>query len=175
MRLIGEYRPPREVVAMGVARVNGRGTLTATTMGLQVEGRVTRAPPVSPGLLGAVGFALLSIGALVPGAEPVAVPLLIGGTLAGVWMAWRSEYGAAGRYDVPWAQVEHVVRLPADHDAVAILFSGPFAGPGSPEQVYFAPSNGVDALATALRDAAPDLPIDLESALREVLSPVDPD
>jgi hypothetical protein len=100
VRLIGEYRPPREVVAMGIARMNGRGTLTASTAGLRVEGRVTRAPLVSYALLWAAGFALLVVGAVLPGAEPIVVPLLVAGTLAGVWMAWRSEYGAAGHHDI---------------------------------------------------------------------------
>ena len=156
---------------MGVARAVGRGVVTVSPTGLSIEGRVTRAPPLPPALLGGVGVGLVLVGAIAPGAERVVLPLLLVATLGGVWMGWRAEYGASGRFEMPWSSVEHVVRLPADPDVVAILFAGPLAGTGSPEQVYFAPSNGIEALAAALREGAPALTIDLDSALREAPEP----
>jgi hypothetical protein len=174
-RLIGEFRPPREVVTVGIARVVGRGSVSVSAGGLVFEGRATRAPVVPPGVLAAAGAALILVGALVPGSERVVVPLLLGGTLLAVWMGWRSEYGSPGRFEVPWSGIEHVVRLPADHDVVAIVLSGALAGAGSPEQVYFAPSNGVLAFVEALREAAPALSVDLDSALREPPAPPDGD
>jgi hypothetical protein len=175
-RLIGEFRPPREVVAMGVARVSGPGAVTVAAQGLRVEGRVSVSPPVPRSVLLVLGAALLLAGALVPGADRVALPLLVLGTLGAVWMAWRAEYGARGNVEVPWSAIEHVVRLPADHEVVAIVLSGPLSGRGSPEQLYFAPSNGVDALVASLEDhAPPTLSIDLHSALRDPGPAVDAD
>ena len=171
--LVGEFRPPREIAAMGAARVTGVGTVDALREGLVVEGRMLSAPPVPRVAFGLGFLAAVLVGAMVPGGDLVAVPALLALGAAVAWVAWRTEIGVHGRHVVPWPSVEHVVRLPSDHDVVAIVLAGPVAGAGTPEQVYFAPSLGVEALAAALREHVPGLTVDLESALVE--RPPEPD
>lgn len=165
---MGEFRPPRELVSIGAARVSGPGSIEVSTSSLRVDGRVASAPPISRTALLAAGAALLLVGVVFPGADRVALPLLLLGTLGGVWLSWRSEYGVRGVHEVPWSRVEHVARLPADPEVLAIVLAGPVAGLGSPEQLYFAAANGADQLVAALREHAPaGLSMDLDSALRE--------
>ena len=166
-RSVGEFRPPREVVSLAIARVTGPGVIEVTEAGLRIDGRVSSVSRVPRGVLVAAGVGLLVLGAVVPGGERPASAALLALVAWGVWITFRSEYGWRGVHAVAWAQVEHVARLPADPDVVAIVLSAPIAGAGSPEQVYFAPSNGVEWLAEALRALGPPgLSMDLDSALQ---------
>ncbi len=175
-RLLGEFRPPRELVSLGAARVAGPGSLIVEEGQLRVEGRVSAEPPLSRTALAVAGGVLLLVGAVVPGADRVVLPVLGLGTAVGVWWTWRSEVGVHGVHEVEWSRVEHVARLPGDPDVVAIVLSGPLAGRGTPEQLYFAAANGAEALVAALRESGPrGLSMDVESALREPVAPVDAD
>jgi hypothetical protein len=78
------------------------------------------------------------------------------------WGRFRSESGQHASYAVPWSDVEHVVRLPSDPEVLGFVLARPIGAEGTPEQVFFAPTAGVDTLIDALRaDGPPSLPIDL--------------
>jgi hypothetical protein len=159
---------------MGVARVAGTGALEVSPQGLTVEGRIAGTPGVPRVALFAAAFVLLMIGALVPGSDRVVLPVLVLGTLGAVFSAWRSEHGRHGSHAVPWAAVEHVALLPADPEVVVIVLSAPLAGTGSAEQVYFAPSNGIEAFVETFRTHAPPVvSSDFESALQESTPPAE--
>lgn len=65
--------------------------------------------------------------------------------------------------------MDHVVRMQTPPDVVAFVLTGPIAGRGTPEQVYFAPKDGVEALFDALKAAAPPtVTVDTGTDRREV-------
>lgn len=151
---------------MAAARVAGRGSVDVNGGGITVDGRIVGGEsPIPPWASLAVLGAGLLISALVPHAErilPPATVLVVGVIL---WFRYRAEFGVAGAFHVPWAEVEHVVRLPSAPDVVGIVFARPLAGAGTPEQVFFAPTAGVEPFVASLRAAAPaHLTWDLESA-----------
>jgi hypothetical protein len=151
---------------MAASRVAGRGSVDVTGGGVTVDGRIVGGEsPIPPWASLAVLGAGLLISALVPHAErflPPATVVVVGVIL---WFRYRAEFGVVGAFHVPWAEVEHVVRLPSAPDVVGIVFARPLAGAGSPEQVFFAPAAGVEPFVATLRAAAPGhLTWDLESA-----------
>jgi hypothetical protein len=166
-RIGGEFSPPRELVVLGTARMAGRGSVEVTSGGLALDGTIVGGSPPLPVwaslVVAVVGTA---IAASVPAFQnPVmAVTILaVGGIL---WLRFRAEGGRHGIFRVPWAEVEHVVRLASNPDVVAFVFAHPIDGARSPDQVFFAATAGVDALVDELRaDAPPSLTIDVESAL----------
>lgn len=152
----GEFTPPRELVAIGFARVTGRGELHLSDAGLaidaELQGTSSRIPAWSSLVVLGVGAA---ISALVPHAERILTPATVAIVAGFMWMRYRAEYGVASRFVVAWSGVEHVVRMQSAPDVVAFVLAGPIAGRGTPEQVYFAPADGVDALFAEVRAAAP--------------------
>ena len=161
--LVGEFRPPRELAMVAAPRVAGRGFLHVTEGGLTVEGAVVDAPTfqtwrVSLGLL---AVAVLAV-AFVDNPTHILGPVTVAALLLYFWSRFRSEYGHQGSFAVPWSDVEHVVRLPADPEVVGFVLARPLGAAGTPEQVFFAPTQGVEALIDALRaDGPASLPIDL--------------
>jgi len=155
----GEFKPPVELGAMSAARVAGPGTLELNRTGLRVRGAIVdAAPPVAnPAwiVLLLLGVALL-VAAFVPHSERFLTPFVTVVTLG--WMGWRfaNSRGRTRTFDVPWSMVEHVVRMPADPDVLGIVLSGPVAGRGTPEQLFFAPSGGIDDLVVGFVKEGPD-------------------
>jgi hypothetical protein len=162
---------------MSVARVAGRGAVDVTPGGLVVEGRILGAESAIPwwASLGVLAVGLL-VARLVPNAERVLTPatvLVVGGIL---WFRYRAEFGMAGAFTVPWSDVEHVVRMPSAPGVVAVVLSRPLAGPGTPEQIFFGPTEGPETFLAALRAAAPaHLTWDTESAGRALAAPTPSD
>ena len=154
-------------MAIGASRMGGRGTLDVSAGGLAFEGTILGASPVVP-MWASVAVLCLGVAfsSAVPHAEVYLAPatvLIVGSIL---WLRYRAEYGRTGVFRVPWSEVEHVVRLPSAPDVVAFVFSRPIAGGRTPEQVFFAATEGLDALVGAVREDAPGaLTIDVESAL----------
>lgn len=168
-RMVGEFRPPPEVATMSLPRVIGKGSIETTASGLKVEGRVLSAVPQPSRLTGSVlllGVVLIAV--FVPDSERLLVPAMVVVVGIGLFLHWRAEYGMSGGFEVPWSDVDHVVRLASARDVVAILFTGPVKGWGSPEAVYFQPSLGVEAVGVAFRSDGPaGVSMDLESALAD--------
>lgn len=166
-RVPGEFRPPRELVAVSAPRLSGRGVLVVSSSGLTVEGDlVDVAPPIPWWRLGvpvvavAVAFAFRSDN---PG--QILGPVVMAALLLYFWSRFRAEFGQSGAFEVPWSAIEHVVRLPADPEVLGFVLAGPIGRAGTPEQVFFAPVAGVESLAAAILEAAPSsLSVDLESA-----------
>jgi hypothetical protein len=151
---------------MGAARVSGRGSIEVTGGVLAVEGRILGAesPIPSWASLVVLGVGVL-ISALVPHAERILTPATVVAVAAILWVRYRAEFGLSGVFRVPWADVEHVVRMPSAPDVVAIVLARPLAGAGTPEQFFFAPAGGVDPFVHALQRSAPaHLGWDLRSA-----------
>src|SRR5687767_7660828 len=98
-RISGEFSPPRELVAMGAARVTGRGVVHVSADGLTVEGTIFGAgPQISPWASLLVLLCGLCISAFVPHAERVLTPatvLVVGGI---IWLRYRSEFGQSGTF-----------------------------------------------------------------------------
>jgi hypothetical protein len=166
--LVGEFSPPRELAAIAAPRVAGRGRVEVGPAGLSFDGRVVDAPsPIPPWSSVVVLIAALLVYRFVPGAERVLLPgtaVLVAGLL---WLRYRAETGQDRVYAVPWADLEHVARLPASPDVLAFVLARPLGGNGGPEQVFFAATEGMDALVGALRECAPPtLSWDLHSADR---------
>ncbi|MEZ4235756.1 MAG: hypothetical protein R3F59_06250 [Myxococcota bacterium] len=154
--VIGEFAPPREVVTVGIARLAGPGTVRVGAGGLAFEGPVLGVESRVPVYGSVAVLAAAAVGSvLVPGGEQVLLPLAVLGVAGMMALRMRSEVGVGGRHVVPWARVEHVVRLPSAPDTVAFVLDGPVGGRGTPEQVYFAPTAGVEALVEALRARGP--------------------
>ena len=167
-RLVGEFRPPPELAAMSAARVTGKGTIEATEAGLRVDARVLSAMPGVPRwALSLFVLLVVLVATFVPESQLVLVPLTAVVVGAFGWLYWRAEYGQAQLFEVPWAKVEHVVRLASARDVAAIVLSSPVRGWGSPETLYFAPALGVEALAAAMKHAPAHVTVDLESGLAE--------
>lgn len=157
---------------MSAARVGGRGVVEISGRGLVVQGRILGADSPIPSWASLVVLGLgLLVSLVVPNAERILTPatiLVVGGIL---WFRYRSEFGQDGSFDVTWADVEHVVRLPSAPHVVAVVLARPLAGPGTPEQFFFAPTEGIDLFVAALRAAAPPhLTWDLESAERPLVT-----
>jgi hypothetical protein len=174
-RLVGEFRPPPEIATMSIPRVVGKGTVETGPSGLKVEGKVLSAVPTpSRTAWSLLLLAVVLVAAFVPDSERILVPAMVLAVGGAMFLHWRAEYGLAGGFEVPWSDVEHVVRLASARDVVAIVFTRPARGWGSPEAVYFEPSLGVEAVGAALRaDAPAALTMDLESGLAE--HPFEPD
>lgn len=154
-RFVGEFRPPQQIVAMSGARVTGTGHLAVDAEGLTIEGRMLAAPIV-PRFLLSVVFLVGAVGsALVPGMQQVGMLATLAVVGVAGWLYWRAEFGSRTQARIPWAGVEHVTRLASDDEVVAIVLSQGLSGPGSPEQVYFAATLGVEELARALGSHAP--------------------
>jgi hypothetical protein len=174
-RIVGEYAPPREVVALEAARLSGRGMLEVGPAGLAFDGALQGVESRIPSWAWLAVLAVAAAGSVViPDGEQVLMPgaVLVVGVL--MWLRFRSDVGVAGVHSVPWSQVEHVVRLPSSPDTLAFVLTGPVAGHGSPEQVYFAPTAGIEDLVDALRSAGPaSLTIDTASAEEADPAPAD--
>lgn len=169
-RLIsGEYTPPRELVAIGAARVSGRGSIQVSEAGLAFEGTIHGGgPPVSPLISLLLLAAGLAIFALVPSAERALAPLTALAAALLLWLRYRADFGRSGTFSLSWSEIEHAVRLASAPDVLAIVLSRPISGRGSPEQVFFSPTLGVEELVAAMREHAPQaLTIDTESALAQ--------
>ncbi|MEQ1504499.1 MAG: hypothetical protein ABMB14_19835 [Myxococcota bacterium] len=155
-QLTGEFSPPRELVAIAVPRVAGRGAIGVSADGLVVDGTVFgSAWTVSPWAAFAVVVVGLAISSLVPHAERVLTPATTILALGLIWLRYRADFGRTATFRLGWTDVEHVVRLPADPSVVAFVLARPLSGWGSPEQLFFAPTGGVDGLVDALRSEAP--------------------
>ena len=168
-RLVGEFRPPPEVATMELPRVTGKGSIETTPSGLKVEGKVLSAVPKPSRLVWSLLLlGVVLIAAFVPSSERVLVPAMTLAVGVAAYLHWRAEYGLAGGFEVPWTDVEHVVRLASARDVVAILFTRPVKGWGSPEAVYFEASLGAEAVGAAFRADAPEtVTMDLDSGLEE--------
>lgn len=153
--MIGEFSPPKELATMGTPRMSGRGAVDAGADGVAFDGRIVDVESAVPrwATAAVLGVALV-INALAPKAAPVLLPLALAAVLGIVFLRYRAEAGRVGVFRVPWAQVEHVVRLPTDVDVIAIVLARPLV-PRGPEQVFFRATDGSDALVEALRAEAP--------------------
>lgn len=168
--LVGEFRPPRELASVQAPRVAGKGFLHVSESGLTVEGAIIDAPSF-PTWRVSVGLLLLAVivSLFVDRPTHILGPLTALALLTWFWARFRAEQGHRGSYAVPWSEVEHVVRLPSDPEVLGFVLAGPLAREGTPEQVFFAPTAGVEALIDALRaDGPAALPIDLPAPFEAV-------
>lgn len=165
-RIVGEYRPPRELAAVAAPRVSGRGTLDVSSQGLVVEGQILDVPPFPLWKVTVpLAVAALIVFFVVDRPTHILGPMTMVALLLYFWSRFRAEYGSHGRHAIPWHMVEHVVRMPADPDVIGLVLARPLAGDGTPEQVFFAPTQGVEHLVVVIRANGPTaLTIDLESA-----------
>jgi len=152
---------------MSVPRVIGKGSIETTPAGLKVEGKVLTAVPQPSRLTWSILLlGVVLVASFVPHSERVLVPAMTLFVGVGMFLHWRAAYGMSGGFEVSWAEVDHVVRLGSARDVVAVLFTRPVNGWGSPEAVYFEPSLGVEAVGAAIRaDGPATVSIDLDSAL----------
>jgi hypothetical protein len=154
----GDFKPPVELGAMSAARVAGPGSIEVKADGLRVRGPlVDVAPSANPAwlVLFLLAIAVL-VAAFVPRSERILTPFVTVVVLGWAWFRFRNSRGRSRTMDIPWSNVEHVVRMPADPDVLGIVLSGPVAGRGTPEQLFFAPAGGVDDLVVALVKEGPD-------------------
>jgi len=166
---VGEFRPPRELAAVQTPRVSGRGFLGVSGRGLTVEGAIADAPVFATWAIPLVLLAVaVAVVVFVDRPTQVLGPLSAAAMVWYFWSRFRSETGRHGSYAVPWSDVEHVVRLPSDPEVLGFVLARPLGPPGSPEQVFFAPTVGIDALIDALRaDGPASLPIDLPDPVEQ--------
>jgi hypothetical protein len=164
MRQSGEFRPPKELVAIEMARVQGPGWVSLEPSGLTVHGRVVDAPERIPSRPLALAVAMSAVaGASAFG--PPEIWMLGGGALA-LWLALRPAMKGATSFTMPWSEVTHVVQMPATPDTVCFVLEKPLGGPGAPEAFFFAPiDEDVPRFVSELRKVAPpSVAIDDESA-----------
>lgn len=155
-RFVGEYRPPQQLVAMSAARVTGAGHLGVDSEGLQVDARMLAAPVVPRFLLSVIFLVGAVASGLIPGFQQIGMVITIGVVAVAGWFYWRAEFGTRVSARVPWSAIEHVTRLASDEEIVAIVLADGLSGPGSPEQVYFAATLGIDEVVAALAEHAPE-------------------
>jgi hypothetical protein len=156
--VVGEFRPPLELGTMSAARVSGPGSLEVSTSGLRIRGSIVDAAPgVHPAYLVVPLLTVAVLAALfVPHSERFLTPFVT--VVTAGWLLWRfrNSRGRRRTIDLPWAQIEHVVRMPADPEVLGIVLTGPVDGAGTPEQLFFAPVGGVEELVVTLVAEGPD-------------------
>lgn len=163
----GQYRPPRELVAIAFPRLSGPGSLAVGADGIALQGTALDLPAPVP-----MGLALAGLLALGAAAATVFEPGRVVGLVILVafvaWSihTWRREYGVAGTHRIPWAGVEHAAHLGSDREVVVVSLRDPLHGAGTPDALFFAPTEGIEALLEAIRAHAPGV---------EVLGPLPPD
>lgn len=163
----GQYRPPKELIAISFPRLVGAGALGLSDQGLEVSATAVDLPSPIPMGLGLAGLLLIGAAAgLVFDPGRVVGLVILVAFVAWSYQTWRQEYGVTSKRHLAWTEIEHAAHLASDREVVAVVLRHPLYGAGTPDALFFAPTEGIEELLAALRHHAPSL---------EVLGPLAPD
>jgi hypothetical protein len=170
-RLVGEFSPPRELVAIAAPRMSGRGTVEVSEAGVTFDGRLMSVEPPIPAWSSAVVLLVgLVLGRVFPGSEAVLLPASLVAVVGIVGWRYRAELGTTRAHTLAWTELEHVVRLQSQPDVLAFVLTKPIGGRNGPEQLFFEATEGWGALADAVTTFAPG-----GTTIRVALDLEDPD
>lgn len=165
MHVRGEFQPPKELVAIEMARFEGPGSLALDATGIDLHGRLVDVPELLPPRILAP---LVVLVATASASTLGYADLWIGGSLAvATLILARGVVTRPTRHRVPWSDVEHVVRMPAQPEVVCFVLQRPVGRSRGPETLFFAPgTEDVTRFLASVRSLGPaGLPIDASSAL----------
>jgi hypothetical protein len=168
-RITGTFEPPHDIAGLRLYRLVGPGCLDVSTLGLGASGMAVDRPVRYNARVASVAVILGgSLLAIATGLVGQIMPVVtVAGALLWLWQSWKEAEKRLLRWTVPWPGVEHILQIPQQPDRFAVILA---ANPAHPETLYFTPTDGPEALLSALREHAPAaVPVETAAAAQAAL------